>query len=87
MSTSSPAVARDPLRDPSEEGLPVVHAAGFAVVRLPLPALEGETVDQAATRRSVNLVAEAAAEHFRKHPEAEGQWRPIGKREQAAWVW
>ena len=67
--------------------MPAVHAAGFAVGRLPLPVLEGETVEQAATRRSVTLVAEAAAEHLRKDPEAEGHWRPIGKRDQAAWVW
>ena len=87
MSTSSPAVALDPLRYPSGEGSPTVHEGGFPVGALPPPVLEGETVDQAATRRSVTLVAEAAAEHFRKHPEAEGQWRPIGKREQAAWVW
>ena len=85
--TSSSAVALDPLRDPSGKGLPAVHAAGFAVGRLPLPVLEGETVDQAATRRSVTLVAGAAADHFRRHPETEGQWRPIGKRDQAAWVW
>ena len=84
--TSSSAVALDRLRDPSGEGLPAVHAAGFAVRRLPLLELEGETVDQAATRRSVTLVAEAAAKQFRKYPEAEGQWRPIGKRDQAAWV-
>ena len=77
----------DPLRDPSGEGLPAVHERGFPVGRLPLPVLEVETVDQAATRRSVTLVAKAAAEHFRKHPEAERQWRLVGKRDQAAWVW
>ena len=57
MPTSSSAVAQDPLRDPSGKGLPAVHAAGFAVGRLLQPVLEGETVDQAATRRSVTLVA------------------------------
>ena len=31
MPTSSPAVALDPLHDPSGEGLPAVHAAGFAM--------------------------------------------------------
>ena len=72
VDSSSPAVALDPLRDPSGEGFPAVHAAGSAVGRLPLPVLEGDTVDQAATRRSVTLVAEAAADHFRRHPEAEG---------------
>ena len=83
----SPAGVVDPLRDPYGEGLPAVHSAGFAVGRLPLPALEGETLDQAATRRSVTLVARAASEHFRQHPDAEGRWRPVGKRDQAAWVW
>ena len=55
--TSSPAGVGDPLRDPSGEGLPAVHERGFPVGLLALPVLEGETVDQAATRRSVTLFA------------------------------
>ena len=84
--TSSPAVVLDPLPEPSGEGLPAVHEAGFAVGRLPLPTLEAGTVDQAATRRRVTPVAEAAAGHFRHHPDAEGRWRPVGRRDQAVWV-